>query len=116
MHIYDEPILIIESITDEVNGHTISQAYIYNIKIDGTKRDLVFLTGEVSNNISVEDSVIVCSVPCGFGTEGGEYQFSVSADGYEDTTITRDAKYGESQGGCPSKSSGGTRISFNLTY
>jgi hypothetical protein len=114
VHIYEEPILTIESISGGVDGNEISQAYIYNIKIDSAKRDPVLITGEASKNISVEDSVIVCSVPCGFGTEDGEYQFSVTADGYPDTTITSNAKYGKSKGGCPSSSSEGIKISFSL--
>jgi hypothetical protein len=72
------------------------------------------LTDEISNNISVEDSILICTIPCGFGTMEGVYEISISADGYRDLTLSTLAKYDELKGGCPSSSSGGHSIGFSL--
>jgi len=113
VHIYDEPIFHIQSVTDGQTGTQIETIVLSNIGIDSTKPDLRFLIIE-SNRIAMLDSFLVGNPPCSFGTESGLYSFLVSATGYRDTLITTDASYSVFEGGCPSKSSGGLRISITL--
>lgn len=114
VHIYEEPILSIVSVSDEDHGNEISQITISDIYIDDEIQNPLQLVDQTSTNVAVEDSLIICSVPCGFSTREGNYQFTVYAEGYNEATISAEANYGTSEGGCPSTSSDGTTISFTL--
>lgn len=56
----------------------------------------------------------VCSLPCGFGTEEGEWRIELSAEGYAPATVVLDASYGEHEGGCPSYSDHGSHFELEL--
>ncbi len=114
VHKYLDPVLTIESVTDAQTGALVSPVYISDISIDDNKQSASHLAGMDSTNISVEDSVIVCTPACGFSHISGTYQFTVQSDQYRDTTIVKEVQYQESGGGCPSWSKGSTVISLTL--
>lgn len=64
--------------------------------------------------LSFENEAPVCSLPCGFGTEEGEWRIELSAEGYQPATVTLDASYGEHEGGCPSYSDDGSHFELEL--
>jgi len=114
VHIFEEPILTIQSVNSAETGNLISTIEIFDVTIDDIDRDATFLTQEMSENITIEDSVFICSIPCGFGTLEGTYQFSVKSEGFQDTVISENATYNKSEGSCPSSSSDGAKINFSL--
>lgn len=115
VHNYEDPILAIESVEDAKSGEQLSQITISEVLVDSASKQVSSLVTESSENVTVQDSSIVCEPPCGFGTETGQYQFTVQASGYEDTSITREnVQYENFDSGCPSSSSGSTTISFDL--
>jgi|AntRauTorcE11897_2_1112592.scaffolds.fasta_scaffold40294_2 hypothetical protein len=114
VHTYEEPVLTIQSVSSAETGNKISTLEIFNVKIDNVSGNPASLIDEVSENISVEDSILICTIPCGFGTMEGTYEFAVKADGFKDSIIYKSAQYNKLEGGCPSSSSDGTKISFSL--
>lgn len=115
VHIYEDPILTIQTVTSEETGDAISPLIIDELKLDSNEIDIVFMMGGITKNLTFSDSLLICTVPCGFGTEEGTYEMTVSADGYNDSTVSTQAKYENSESGCPGSSSEGSQISFTLT-
>jgi hypothetical protein len=115
VHFYEDPILLIESISDAESGDSISQTNIFDVYIDSVKQNLSSLIRDSSQNVSIEDSVISCQTPCGFGTHDGHYQFTVNTTSYETKTQSiKNVDYNEFEGGCPSRSYGSTTLQFEL--
>ncbi len=116
--IYRDAALHFESVTDAKTSAAIAKIRIRDIQINGVKqRDHYFTGFSTAYNLSAEDTVLYCIMPCGFGEEAGTYQFTASAPGYRDTTLTLHAQYArrESQpGGCPTILAGGTRVRFQM--
>jgi len=115
VHNYEDPILAIKTIEDAESGEQIPRITINEVFIDSVRKDASSLVRESSQNVTIQDSSILCNVPCGFGTEAGRYQFTVHASGYEDTTMTqKNVRYENFDGGCPSSNSGSTTMSFTI--
>lgn len=115
VHFYEDPILLIESISDAKSGDQISQVNIYDVYIDSVKQDLSSLVTDSSQNVSVEDSVISCQTPCGFGTQNGSYRFTVDTKNYQTKTLSiEQVSYDNFEGGCPSRNYGSTTTQFEL--
>jgi len=115
VHIYEEPVLNITSVTDEDTSAEIAQVQIYDVFVDEVARGTEDLTAMVSENITVEGATLLCTLPCGFGTEEGLYTFSVNAEGYQETMVSQRAEYATFEGGCPSYNTDGTRFSFSMS-
>ena len=114
-HRYLDPIIEITEVSDAKTGQPISAFKITSVEIEGNQTDLHQLIHGESYNSVLYDSTVYCSIPCGFGTQDGEYKLLVSAVGYQDTAIIFNADYKKFEGGCPSSSSGSTTISFEMT-
>lgn len=115
VHIYEDPVLTIQSVTSNETGDAISPIFIHELKLDSMGMDILFMMSGITKNLTFSDSLVTCTVPCGFGTEEGVYELTISAEGYNDSTVSTQAKYRNSKGGCPSSSSGSARFSFTLT-
>ena len=113
VHIYQEPILHIQSVTNAESGAMIETIIITDVTIGSASVDLRLLISE-SRRIALLDSSLIGNPPCSFGTQDGTYSFSVSASGFRDTLIIADAAYSRFEGGCPSRSFGGRRITIQL--
>jgi hypothetical protein len=57
---------------------------------------------------------LICTIPCGFGVEEGNYVFTVSASGYPPQLRGYEARYNEVKGGCPGYSDKGERVTLRL--
>jgi hypothetical protein len=114
-HSYLDPIIEITRVSNAKTGQPISAFKITSVEIEGNQIDLHHLIHGESYNSVLYDSTVYCSIPCGFGTQDGEYKLLVSAVGYQDTAIIFNADYKKFEGGCPSSSSGSTTISFEMT-
>jgi len=113
VHIYEEPILHIESVTSTQSGQIVPAFQILEAKLNGQKQD-PFMLKIQSYNVAAYDTILVCNSPCGFAVLDGTYSLLVRAQGYRDTTISVMASYSVNKGGCPSSSSGGVRFSFQM--
>lgn len=114
VHIFDDPILQLESATSTLDGKAIDTLLISKVTFDSLTVDLKFLIAEASHNIVATDSNLICTVPCGFGTEKGQYNFTVSSENYAEKSISAFAAYKNLKGGCPSSSSGSHKINISL--
>ncbi|MEQ9092441.1 MAG: hypothetical protein RIE52_15210 [Balneola sp.] len=114
IHSYDEPVLEITSAISAEDDSPIEEVVISEVTIDSVLFSVQDLTLEFSENIIVKDSVLICSIPCGFGTNEGIYELTFSAQGYFDLTISTLAEYDNKKGGCPSSSSGSHHLGFSL--
>jgi hypothetical protein len=115
VHTYEEPSLNIDWVKD---GKTENYLNVIRIKEvvynDSIKLNLSYLK-IISKNVVYADSMLICNLPCGFGTYEGSYNIKVSANGFRDTIIQATPKYKIYKGGCPSSNSGGARITFQMT-
>ena len=112
-HQYEEAVLHIRSVKAVGNGAPIAAVRLSDITLDGNASDLFDLLF-AGSRVAVLDTTLICNPPCSFGTGEGLYSFRVSADGYHDTTVVIVAGYSIFEGGCPSRSTGGTRIDIEL--
>jgi hypothetical protein len=113
VHIYEDPVLHIQSVTNVQTGQSVQALNIIQVFRNGQKENIQPLLA-VSYNVTTIDSTLLCGLPCGFGTEAGTYRLTVAARGCKDTTISFVANYAVFKGGCPSSSSGGTKVSFQM--
>ena len=77
-------------------------------------QDLRFLVTGPAYGVEIQGDSLVCSVPCGFATQEGNYILPVSAAGYPPQDRGYDARYRAFKGGCPSYNDGGVRITLAL--
>lgn len=115
VHIYKEPILMIESASSAENSTPIESLIIKNISIDSVGVNLDLLTSESSENVVISDSTLICTLPCGFGTQSGTYNFDVTAENYKDVSVSIKTDYQTSGGNCPSFSTDGNKIDVVLS-
>ncbi len=113
VHIYEEPILFIETARNIQSGGYLKTIVLSGITIDSIKQDPFFLISQ-SRSVAALDSSLVCNPPCAFGTQAGKYTFKVSASGCRDTVVTCYPDYAIQKGGCPSSSNGGLRINIDM--
>jgi hypothetical protein len=114
VHSYLEPSFNIDWVKDAKTGNYLNAIKITEVVYNNkTKLDLYFLK-ITSKNVVYSDSMLICNLPCGFGTNEGNYSLKVSANGYKDTVIQSVARYSIQKSGCPSSSSGGARITFQM--
>ena len=87
---------------------------ISEIIVDDVEESLTWFVNEPSYGVELVDGILICEVPCGFGTFEGDYNVVVSADGYSPKTIQFDAFYEVLDLGCPSFNDGATIIDITL--
>jgi hypothetical protein len=113
VHVYEEPILHIESVRNAQTGAHIASVVLSEVRVDSVRQNpLLLLAG--SSRMAVLDSVLIGNPPCAFGTQPGLYSFKVSASGFRDTVVTYSASYLTNRGGCPSSSTGGSRVRIDM--
>ncbi len=116
--IYRDAALHIAGVNDAKTSAAIAKTRISDFQINGVKRPAHYFTGfATAYNLSAEDTVLHCTVPCGFGEEASTYQFTISAPGYRDTTLLVYAQHARREsrnGGCPVIFSEGSRFRFQI--
>lgn len=104
---YKEPIFSVTGATSTGTADSLYFVKISNVTIDSVKVDPITLTEEISNNVVVKDSILECTIPCGFGTKEGLYEFTFSTENHFDLTITAPVGYIKEDENCPSRNSDG---------
>jgi len=113
-HTILDPVIEIVDVFDENSGQNIEEFKITRALRDSQHIELYTLINNVSFNSVIYDSVLYCNSPCGFAAEEGEYQLTLSASGYGDTTVVIDARFAKFNGGCPSSNSGSTTVTCKM--
>jgi hypothetical protein len=113
VHTYREPILNIVAAMDARSNAPIHSFVIHEVRMDGIKQDFYFLLAE-SYGVKAQGDSLVCQVPCGFGSEEGNYTFTVTAEGYPAQVRGYEGHYSIFHGGCPSYNDGGARVTLRL--
>jgi hypothetical protein len=86
--IYREAILHIDSALDEQTGEPISSMIVRGVRVDSFPEFLSLLaTSSDAYGVTLQDSVLSCELPCGFGTHPGDYELDVTAPGYGEQTV-----------------------------
>ena len=111
-HEFKSPILEFESATIAGSGASIATLRILGVSYRGADLDLADLAAGPSFGLTLEDNVLICTVPCGLGTMDGRYIVSVSGDGVLSQSVIVDARYEHEWGNCPSFSEGPTGVSL----
>ncbi|MBQ0958993.1 hypothetical protein KAK06_08475 [Ideonella sp. 4Y11] len=109
LHLYLEPIVLIDRVSVEGETGTISRAVITDLQRDGQVVSLQQLA--VSSGVEETAQGLVCTLPCGLGNTEGTYTFQLTASGFAPRAVTVNARYAVFQGGCPSSNDGGTHVS-----
>jgi hypothetical protein len=114
VHIYREPIFHVTSVTETGTQAKIGEIVIREVRINGLEYPPSLLNAE-SENVVFQDSLLICTVPFSFGHTPGDWQFEATASGYVEATFNfPGVQYSEGQGGCPSYSDGGVRVTLEL--
>ena len=86
VHIYREPIFHVASVVETGTQDNIDEVVIWNVRIDGIEYSPSLLDGE-SENVVIQDSLLICTVPFAFGTTAGDWQFQVTASSFVEATF-----------------------------
>lgn len=113
-HEFLSPVAEKNSVTDGVTGEELDSFSISEITVDDVKESLSLFVNEPSYGVKLVNGILICEVPCGFGTFEGDYAVVVSADGYSSKTITFEAFYEVIKLGCPSYNDGATIVDITL--
>jgi hypothetical protein len=117
VHEFRDPVLNITSANSAADDARIGILVISNVTFNSSAVDLPMLFQEGTlqlTNLEFKDNKLICSVPCGFGTTEGLWQFDVSAAGFVEQHVSVQAGYAIFQGGCPSYNDNGTRLKITM--
>jgi hypothetical protein len=110
---YEEPILVITAASDAVSAAPVTEIALTDVKVNGVPLDLRVL-GVTTPNVRVVGSSLQCTLPCGFATTEGAYSATLTASGYQSSSLLVSAQYQSFVGGCPAKYSGGKHVAVSL--
>ncbi len=112
--VYKEPIFNIIELKDSLNDLNITNAKIFNLRINGKEKIGSF--GYESNyGIVYKDSFYYCNIPCGFKFEKGTYEFTIIAEGYKEKYVKyNNVDYSIFTSGCPFYYDGGKKVSIKI--
>lgn len=113
-HHYNEPVLNLAYVMDALSGAMQKSVSLLSLTINGRLVTSTNYPLALSSNIQAVGDRLVCTLPCGLGTEEGAYQLMIEAPGYMPQTINVTANYRVFAGGCPSMSDQGLHIGINL--
>lgn len=114
VHTYLDPVIHIPAVTDYATGEEIDSFVISDVVLDGQPIPVDRLTRVFSSGAEAEGDSLVCSTPCGFGTDEGRYELTVSSSGYCPRRVDLEAQYDTFEGGCPSSNGGGVLLEISL--
>lgn len=116
-HSYREPVMKIIGASEHNTNSNVELIEIKNINFNEQPVEFEESHNELAVNVEIDyqNNSLVCSLPCAFLQEEGQYEFTITANGYENKTVQMQAFYSIFEGGCPSYSDGGTELYFELT-
>lgn len=103
---FSEPALTIREARGASTNAVISEIVVSSLSIDDQAQMADQQINERSSNVVVEGDTLRCTLPCGFGSEAGQWMFLASAPGYADTAQEFAVDVISHGGGCPSGVSG----------
>ena len=87
--------------TDAVIGEIVLADFV----IGGEPQSAAQQVSDSSSNVQVDGDSLRCTLPCALGSAAGDWQFTASAPGYQDTPQQFAVSY-TFIGGCPSRDQG----------
>lgn len=116
VHNYNDAVLHIDSATGIQFGTEYTEIILSDFSINGVAVHASSVIRESSSNVvlSEENNSLLCTLPCSFGEEAGEWEFN-SREQYDiSTTQTVMADYQTFVGGCPSFNDHGTHTQLQM--
>ena len=83
----------------------IGEIVLADFVIDGEPQSAAQQVSDSSSNVQVDGDSLRCTLPCALGSAAGDWQFTASAPGYQDTPQQFAVSY-TFIGGCPSRDQG----------
>lgn len=114
VHLYQDEVLHLESAGGRSTGAVIPALELRGFSVDGMSLSLDEVISQRSSFLQRDGDILRCTLPCGWGVQAGEWEFSARAEGYEWTEQAIEARYAMFVGGCPSYDDEGTRTSIQL--
>lgn len=120
-YLQDDPLIHVREAQNSASGASIPQLTFSEIKIDGRvlqQGDMqLFLVPNRARNVTVDGAQLLCTVACDFSAATGDFEFIVSAPGYQSKTVTvadvRPTQF-ERKGACTVRAYGGVDLSIVL--
>lgn len=113
-HNFKDAVINFNYAMDESNGDHLQKIILRNVTINNRPIVDTNITLMEARNAVVENGAIVCTLPCGFGTEEGVYRAYVEAPGYKTQYLQADASYRVFVQGCPSYNDNGLHLGVEL--
>lgn len=112
-----EPLVTVDAVVDSASGADIPVILVDKVRYSGFPLPPVSLVDPQRapvRQVTVEGDAIRCAVTCGFGSNEGPYEVTITAPGYRSRTITFSAEYSRLDAGCPRLQRDGTKLSLTL--
>jgi len=112
-----EPLVTLELVADSASGVAVPVVFISNVHIGGLRFQpsaLVDPQRAPVRQATVEGDAVRCVVSCGFGSNEGSYELTITAPGYRPRTLTFAANYTTLDSGCPRLQRDGFKLSTTL--
>lgn len=116
LHSYEDAVLHIDRATGIQFGTEYSEIILSDFTIDGVAVHASSVIRESSSNVvlSEEGDSLLCTLPCSFGEEPGEWEFNSRVQYDISTKQTVMADYQTFVGGCPSFNDHGTHAELQM--
>ncbi len=110
VHTQEDEVLHIDEASGSATGAIIGQLELSAFVINGQGRTAEEAVAQRQSNVVLDGELLICTLPCSFGTESGQWEFTAAAPGYLPTGQSATAEYATFSGGCPSFETDGTHI------
>lgn len=118
VHYYYDPVVNIDRVISHPANTEITRVSLTEVVHEDSEVDLKewcdLHADELCYGLSFEGETPVCSLPCGFGNEEGEWHIELTSEGYQSKTEPLEASYAGGEGGCPSYSDDGSHFQMEL--
>lgn len=118
VHYYYEPVVNIDRVISQPANTELTQVALTRVMHEDSEEDLEawceYRAEGMCYGLSFETDTPVCTLPCGFGTDEGDWHLEVSAEGYQKTEESFEAVYEVFEGGCPSYNGKGSHVELEL--
>ena len=113
-----EPLVTVELVADSASGAEVPVVLVSNVRYSGfplLPTSLVDPQRATVRQATVEGDAVRCVVICGFGSNGGPYEVTITAPGYRPRTVNFAADYNRLDDGCPRLQRDGFKLRLTLT-
>ena len=114
IHTLEDEVLHIDEASGSATSAIIGQLELSSFVVNGQIRTSEEVVARRQSNVVLDGELLRCTLPCSFGTESGQWEFTAAAPGYLPTGQSATAEYARFSGGCPSFETDGTHISAVL--